>query len=240
MGDLNILIVDDESIARKQVAELIHALYPESVIQEAASLKEAKHAIDEDTFSLIFLDINLKGEMGFDLVPFIPKKSKIVFITAMDKYAIRAFEVNALDYILKPPTKERIKKSIDQLNDVEAQPKKLKEFGLDDRIFVQSNDKIRFITLNDIRYIEAKDVYSMMVTSEKKSILVRKSLSKWIEILPQKHFLRIHRSSIVNINFIDHITPYGKGTFKVYLDGIEEPLTMSKSYSNALKTRLII
>ncbi len=239
MNPLNILIVDDESLARKRIAELVSQACPEGIIKTAASLSEAKHAIDVNTFSLIFLDINLKGELGFDLVPFIPKKTKIVFITALDKYAIRAFEVNALDYILKPPTLERIQKSVNQLNENGLEPVDLKEFSLDDRIFVQSNDAIRFINLTDIKYIQAKDVYSMIITSEKKSILVRKSLMDWIKILPHNHFIRIHRSSIVNIKFIQHIAPYGKGTDKVYLDGVEEPLSMSKAYAGELKKRLI-
>jgi len=240
MNILNILVVDDESLARKRIIELTNQVCPEGRITEAASISDAKNAINNNEFSLIFLDINLRGELGFDLIPFIPPKTKIVFITALDKYAIRAFEVNAMDYILKPPTIDRIKKTFDQLRNNESKPKAVDELSLEDRIFVQSNDSIRFVSLKDIKYIKAKDVYSLIFTSDKKPNLVRKSLTEWIKILPQKHFIRIHRSAIVNMNNIHHIAPFGRGTFKIHLDGVEEPLSMSKSYSLALKKRLII
>ncbi|MBT3478897.1 MAG: response regulator transcription factor [Candidatus Marinimicrobia bacterium] len=234
-----ILIVDDETFARKQICDLVHEICPEGVTTEADSLSEAKEALNQTEFSIIFLDINLKGDLGFDLVPFVPPQTKIVFITAMDKYAIRAFEVNAIDYIVKPPTVERIQNVFNKIENKKYEPV-LKTFTLEDRVFVQTDETFQFIQLKEIQYIEAKDVYSMIYILGIKPTLIRKSLSDWRNILPENHFFRIHRSTIVNINKIHHISPFGKGTFHVYLNGLETQLVMSRSYAIELKKRLIV
>jgi DNA-binding LytR/AlgR family response regulator len=240
MSQMNFLIVDDETFARKQIGELVKKVCPECVIIEASTLSEAKSAISQTDFSIIFLDINLKGELGFDLVPSISKQTKIVFITAMDKYAIRAFEVNAMDYILKPPTFDRIKKAIDIYTHDPREKINLKIFSIDDRIFVQSNDVVQYIYIKDIRYVSAEGVYTHLFTSDSKPFLVRKSLTEWSDLLPKKHFIRIHRSTLINLNAIDHMKPLGKGMFNVYIKGFNDPLTISRSYSSEIKKLFMV
>lgn len=240
MTQTNILIVDDETFARKQISEIIQTVSPKYLITEASSLIEAKNAIFQKDFSIIFLDINLKGALGFDLVPSIPKQTKIIFVTAMDNYAIRAFEVNALDYILKPPTAERITKALDNLKE-DPNTKKLAEpFSLDDRIFIQTNKAIQFILISDIKYIQADDVYTQLYISQAKPVLIRKSLSDWKKSLPSKDFIQIHRSTIININKVARIEPYSKGTFKIYIKGEDTPLSVSRTFSAAIKERMIV
>ena len=240
MMPMNILIVDDEIFARKQICEILQKVSPKCLIAEAASLSEAKSAISKKDFSIVFLDINLKGELGFDLVPSIPKQTKIIFVTAMDNYAIRAFEVNALDYILKPPTVERVAKALALLNDKSKASNRLLPFSMDDHILVQTNQEIKFIHISEIRYIQADGVYTQLFTSEAKSILVRKSLSEWINSLPLKNFIQIHRSTIINLNKVSKMLPANKGTYKIFIKGCTTPFSVSRSFSAVLKERLIV
>ncbi|MBC8321974.1 MAG: response regulator transcription factor [Candidatus Marinimicrobia bacterium] len=239
MSKINILVVDDETFARKQISEIIQTISPNYLITEASSLSEAKSSLFQDDFSIIFLDINLKGESGFDLVPFVPKKTKIVFITAMDNYAIRAFEVNAMDYILKPPTIERVKQAIDLLTEDPHEKISTETFSMADRIFVQANNAVHFINIKDINYIQAQDVYTEIFATDGKSFLVRKSLTEWIKKLPDNDFFRIHRSTIININCMERMEPHGKGTFIVRLKGFENPFSVSRTYSANIKKRMI-
>jgi len=240
MSTINILVVDDETFARRQISEIVQTVSPKCLITEASSLTEAKSALFQNDFSIIFLDINLKGELGFDLVPSIPKQTKIIFVTAMDNYAIRAFEVNALDYILKPPTVERVKKALDLLKTEMPMSEVTDKFSIDDRIFVQIQNSVRFIDIKDIRYIQAEGVYTHLYTGEGKPYLVRKSMSSWGELLPTKFFMQIHRSTLINLNAVDRMVPYGKGTFKVYLIGTKEPLSVSRTYATDIKKMLIV
>ena len=152
MNKKSFLIVDDETFARKQISEILQKIDESCNIIEVASLSEAKESILQIKFSIIFLDINLKGESGFDLVPFIHKKTKVVFITAMNKYAIRAFEVNAMDYILKPPTLDRVKQTIELLKEDPVENLSNKSFTMADRIFIQENNAVHFINIKDINY----------------------------------------------------------------------------------------
>ncbi len=239
MSTINILVVDDETFARKQISEIIQTISPNYLITEASSLSEAKSALFQNDFSIIFLDINLKGELGFDLVPSIPKQTKIIFVTAMDNYAIRAFEVNALDYILKPPTVERVTKALNLMKDDHHVNKISEPLSIDDRIFVQANNAVHFINIKDINYIQAQDVYTEIFATDGKSFLVRKSLTEWIKKLPDNDFFRIHRSTIININCMERMEPHGKGTFIVRLKGFETPFSVSRTYSANIKKRMI-
>ncbi len=237
---LNILIVDDETFARKQISEIVQKVSSKYLITEASSLVEAKNAIAQKDFKIIFLDINLKGELGFDLVPSIPKWTKIIFVTAMDNYAIRAFEVNALDYILKPPTIERVTKALDRIKGKHADKTLLEPLSMDDRIFVQTRNEIKFIQLTDIEYIQADGVYTQLYSSKANPVLIRKSLSDWNKSLSSKDFVQIHRSTIINLNKVARIVPHSKGTFLIYTKGLDTPLSVSRTFSFAIKERMIV
>lgn len=239
MKKINFLIVDDENFARKQISEILKKINVSCNITEAATLVKAKESLSHTKFSIVFLDINLKGETGFDLVPFIPKRTKIVFITAMESYAIRAFEINAIDYILKPPTLDRMKKTMDLMADNSIEKIPTESFTMTDRIFIQANNAIRFVNISDISFIQAKDVYTQIFSLETKHLLVRKSLTQWRKILPENDFIQIHRSTIVNINKIDRIETGNRGTYILFLKGTETPFSVSRTYSNEIKNRLI-
>jgi two-component system LytT family response regulator len=201
MSSLKSIIVDDERLARVNLKKLLEP-YPEIVIAgEADSCKNAVELIELHKPQLIFLDIQLSGETGFDLLETIDNSIKIIFVTAYDEYAIRAFEVNAVDYLLKPLNPERLKTALNRVKSRDNSDKGLaKGYEYSDSIYVRLNNYAsRFIKISSITFIEPVGNYSRIVTSEGKHCVVLKTLKQWQEELPDNNFVRIHRSSIINI-----------------------------------------
>jgi two-component system LytT family response regulator len=232
------IIVDDERLARVNLKRLLEP-YPEiEIVGEAGSCKSTIEIINQNNPELIFLDIQLCGETGFDLLELIEKSIKIIFVTAYDEYAIRAFEVNAIDYLLKPVNPERLKVAIDRVVSIEkVQKSETKSYEYSDSIYVHLNNYAsRFIKINSISFIEPVGNYSKIVTIEGKHCLVLKTLKQWQEELPDNNFIRIHRSSIVNIEHIDRIEKKSNTCHKAYLKNIPEPLEVSRRYAKKLKS----
>ncbi len=232
------IIVDDERLARVNMRTLL-APYPEiEIAGEAGSCESALELIRLHKPQLIFLDIQLSGETGFDLLELINNSIKIVFVTAYDEYAIRAFEVNAIDYLLKPVNPERLKVSIERvLNGGKMQKSEAKSYEYSDSIYVRLNNYAsRFIKISTITFIEPVGNYSKLVTTEGKHCLVLKTLKQWQEELPDNNFVRIHRSSIVNIEHVERIEKKSNTRHRAYLKNIPEPLEVSRRYAKKLKS----
>jgi two-component system, LytTR family, response regulator len=237
MTKLKAIIVDDERLARVNLRKL---LAPHSEIEIAGEASSCIGAIDLIKFynpQLIFLDIQLGGETGFDLLEMIDSSIKIIFVTAYDEYAIRAFEVNAIDYLLKPLNPERLKASIDRLIIREkAQKQEPRSYEYSDSIYVRLNNYAsRFIKISSITSIEPVGNYSKIVTIEGKHCLVLKTLKQWQEELPDDNFVRIHRSSIVNIEHVDRIERNPDTGHLAFLKNKKEPLEVSRRYARKLK-----
>lgn len=238
MTSLKAIIVDDERLARLNLRKLLNP-YPEiEVAGEASSCENAMELIRIFNPQLIFLDIQLSGETGFDLLELIDNSIKIIFVTAFDEYAIRAFEVNAIDYLLKPVNPERLKAAIERVIKREkAQEGEAKNYKYSDSIYVRmSNYASRFIKISSISFIEPVGNYTRIFTNDGKHCLVLKTLKQWEEELPENHFVRIHRSSIVNIEHVDHIEKDSNTQSRAYLKNIPEPLDISRRYARKLKS----
>jgi two-component system, LytTR family, response regulator len=237
MTNLKAIIVDDERLARVNLKKLL-SLHPEiEVAGEASSCQEAIEMINLHKPQLIFLDIQLGGETGFDLLELIDNSIKIVFVTAYDEYALRAFEVNAIDYLLKPVNPERLKDAIYRvLANEKTQKNEAKSFEYSDSIYVRLNNYAsRFIKISSITCIEPVGNYSKIVTIEGKHCLVLKTLKQWQEELPDNNFVRIHRSSIVNIEHVERIEKKSNTPQRAFLKNIPEPLEVSRRYARKLK-----
>jgi two-component system LytT family response regulator len=237
MTIIKAIIVDDERLARVNLKKLLIA-HPEiELIGEAGSCNSAIELINIHRPQLIFLDIQLSGETGFDLLEVIDNSIKTIFVTAYDEYAIRAFEVNAIDYLLKPVNPERLKVAIGRvINREKVQKREAKSYEYSDSIYVHLNNYAsRFIKISSISYIEPVGNYSKIVTIEGKHCLVLKTLKQWQEELPDNNFVRIHRSSIVNMEHIDRIEKKSDTIHKAYLKNIPEPLEVSRRYAKKLK-----
>jgi two-component system, LytTR family, response regulator len=233
------VIVDDERLARAKLRAMLEH-YPQiSIAGEADSAEAAFRLINEERPDAVFLDIQMPGESGFDLVNRLERPVRIIFVTAFDEYAIRAFEINALDYLLKPVTQERLTRAVERLShspEPAEIPNRLLEH--DDFLFLTVGQNSRFLRVSEIKYVSAADAYSEIITTDEQKALVLKPLIEWEERLPEKHFARIHRSTIINIEFVERVEKWFNYSFKVYLRGIKEPLTMSRRYAAKLKGKL--
>lgn len=238
MTNLKAIIVDDERLARVNLRKLLQP-HPEiEIVGEAGSCKSTIEIINMYNPQLIFLDIQLSGETGFDLLELIDNSIKIIFVTAYDEYAIRAFEVNAIDYLLKPVNPERLKLAIERVITREnSQKKEPRSYEYSDSIYVRLNNfASRFIKISSITSIEPVGNYSKIVTVEGKHCLVLKTLKQWQEELPDNNFVRIHRSSIVNIEHVDHIEKNADTGHMAFLKNKQEPLEISRRYAKRLKS----
>ncbi len=233
------LIVEDEQLA---VDNLVFYLkeYPIEIIGSASKISDAIKIIKRSKPEVVFLDINLSGENGFDLFDRIDNSFKTIFVTAYDEYAIRAFEVNALDYILKPLRKERIDKAMNRLLDGETKVVNHSKYTIDDSLFFTHGNRASFTRLKDICYIEADSCYSKVVLSGTSTKVLPQTLKRWEELLPQEVFVRVHRSYIVNIGQVEEIKKRSNGTYGVSFKNTGSSIEISRRYACALKTKSIM
>ncbi len=238
MTPIKAIIVDDERLARVSLRSLLES-YPEiEIAGEADSCKAAVELVQQNKPKLIFLDIQLSGETGFDLLESIDSSIKIFFVTAFDEYAIRAFEVNAIDYLLKPIDPERLKSSIKRLiNREDIQKSLINSYEYSDSIYVRiSCYSSKFLKISTITLIEPVGNYTKIFTTDGKNCLVLKTMKQWQEELPGCYFVRIHRSCIINIEHVDRIEIDSKTQHRVFLKNMSKPLDVSRRYARKLRS----
>jgi len=231
------IIVDDERLARKEMRRLLAEFDHIVVAGEAENINEAIDLIEQEKPHIVFLDIQLSGENGFDLLERTDCNFKLIFVTAFDAYAIRAFEVNALDYLLKPVNPERLAKAIERLDEENNTKNEFRLLEFDDRIFLGLDGRSVFLKVCDISYISAAGDYSEIFTADGKKYLIEKPLREWEERLPEKHFLRIHRQTIINLEQIEHIESWFNRTFQLRLKKYPQTFAVSRRYAVKLKTK---
>jgi len=227
-----VLIVDDEPLAADLVQEYLEA-FPDFEIQERcldgfAALK----AIQQNKPDLIFLDVQMPKLTGFELLELIEDAPPIIFTTAFDEFALKAFEASAVDYLLKPFSEERFAKAIAKF---QAQPQHMREaltalqkdrdHGPRDRLVVKDGGRIRIIPYPELIRVEADGDY-VQIISEKGTYAKKKTLSFYEKLLPSPLFMRVHRSHLLNIEKIERLDPYGKNDHLALLkDGSRIPVS---------------
>lgn len=237
------LIVDDERLARRELRSLLAEHPALEVIGEAESVEQAATLAQATQPDVVFLDIQMPGASGFELVERLPGRCKVIFVTAFDAYALRAFEVNALDYLLKPIHPERLSAALARLSAREnaAAPLALavaaRKLDYSDRLLLEVGDRAQFLRLEEIVWLRAAGDYSELLMTARKPALVLKSLKEWEERLPEKQFARIHRSTIVNLEYVERIEGWFNRSYQLYLRHWPEPLLVSRRYAAQLKQR---
>lgn len=221
------LIVDDERLARNELKRLLEPYTKIEIVGEAANAEEALKLIEEQQPELLFLDIQMPGKNGFELLSSIEGKSpEVIFTTAYDEYAIKAFEFNALDYLLKPIDTERLKETIHRIEENQAQPetpsqsneRAEKVLGENDQVFVKDGEKCWFVKLGKIRLFESMGNYVRLHFDDQKP-LVLKSLNNLEERLDPNTYFRANRKHIINLHWIEKIEPWFSGGLLVTLQG---------------------
>jgi two-component system LytT family response regulator len=230
------LIVDDERLARASLRKLLETRGDVDVVGEADSVEAAMVAIVEATPDVVFLDVQMPGGSGFDLFERAEVRARVVFVTAYDQHALRAFAVNALDYLLKPVDPAELARSIARLA-VLGQGVPVARLALDDVVCLPQPGGMRFVRLRDVVCITAAEDYSEVQLSSGKILLAEASLRRWEQRLPEEAFVRIHRSSLVNLCHAGELVADGTGAALLLRDGTSR-LAVSRRSARALRARV--
>ena len=249
MTALNVLIVDDEQPARSKLKRLLGAIDTVNVLGEADSGLTALAAIEKLQPDVVFLDIQMPDLDGLSVAKEVGDKDglRIVFVTAYDQHAIEAFELNAVDYLLKPFDKDRLNKTVEKLKRLSvtdsSQSQSIQNAietvevlqPVTDRVLVKSGEKYHLVSVDDVDWVEAVGNYADLHIGST-HYLIRQTMSSLTERLDPATFLRIHRSAIVNINKIKELQPLFKGDFLLLLTTGKE-LKLSRNYRDAFFKR---
>ncbi len=238
------VIIDDERLAREITKKYLSDKSEIKIIGEASNGFDAIKIINEQKPDLIFLDIQMPKLTGFEMLDLIDDPPVIIFTTAYDNYALKAFEINAVDYLLKPFSKDRFEEALqkafvylrDKLKQSSVQNlikhnDEAKKFL--ERVVIKDGSKINIVPIEKIRWLEAQDDYVMVHSSDGK-LLKQKTMKYFENHLDPKYFVRIHRSYIVNIDFINHLELYEKESYRIILKN-NNPLPVSKTGLTKLK-----
>ena len=219
------IIIDDERLARTELRKLLLDYTDIEIVDEAANVDEGLEKIELHNPDLIFLDIQMPGKTGFDLLAEIDKAPKVIFTTAYDEFAFKAFEVNAMDYLLKPVEPKRLSEAITKIREEIAREKSdappVYNRGLlneNDQVFVKDGERCWFVKLGEIRYFESVGNYAKVFFGTNKPLIL-KSLNALEERLDDRIFFRANRKHIVNLRWIEKIEPYFNGGLLVDLKG---------------------
>lgn len=255
------LVVDDEALAREALCEILQEDGSFEIVRECKNGKEAVQAIQKEKLDVVFLDVRMPLLDGFEVVEQVgaEKMPLTVFVTAYDSFAIKAFEAQALDYVLKPFDEERFRKTLERIKrqlsrdsadldktKTEAAPAGLEDKlravldaykpGYLDRLPVRTSGRVVFLQMAEIRWIESAGNYVQIFTAEE-PVIMRETLSNLEQRLDPHRFIRIHRSTIVNVEHVKELRPWYTGEYIVIMNGGKE-LTLARRYRHLLKRLL--
>ncbi|WP_057936947.1 LytR/AlgR family response regulator transcription factor [Algoriphagus resistens] len=221
------IVIDDERLARKELITLLNQLESVEVVGEAVNVDDAKDKIDQLNPDVIFLDIQMPEKTGFELLEELDNVPHVIFTTAYDEYALKAFQVNALDYLLKPIEPQRLEEAITKLqgkidgfskNEESSSARNHQKLTLEDQVFVKDGDRCWFVRLSNVRLFESDGNYIKVYFDNFKP-MIHKSLNALDERLDEKSFFRASRKHIINLGWVEGIEPWFNGGLVVTLKG---------------------
>jgi two-component system LytT family response regulator len=222
------LVIDDERLARKELINLLSQFDQVEVVGEANNVDDAKEKIEALSPDVVFLDIQMPEKTGFDLLEELDNVPHVIFTTAYDEYALQAFQVNALDYLLKPVEQKRLGEAIERLqkklsesakkHDETSAARQGNKLGLEDQVFVKDGDRCWFVKLSNVRLFESDGNYIKVYFDTFKP-MIHKSLNALDERLDEKSFFRASRKHIINLSWVEAIEPWFNGGLVVTLKG---------------------
>lgn len=226
MKEFKTLIIDDERLAREELKVMLKDYMEINVIGEAQNGDEGIEKIKSLKPDLIFLDISMPGMTGFEMLKKLDEIPHVIFVTAYDEYALKAFEVDALDYILKPIDTDRLNEAIDKLKakddqDFESHESSIEDrkdrmLSINDRVFIKDGEKCYFIQLSEVRRLESDGNY-VKVYFEKSRPLILRSLNSFEERLDPEYFFRANRKFIINLEWVERVENWFNGGLQVEL-----------------------
>ncbi|WKZ59891.1 MAG: LytTR family DNA-binding domain-containing protein [Cyclobacteriaceae bacterium] len=242
------VIIDDEQLARELLREYIEQTGNITIVGEATKGKDAVEMIDNLKPDLIFLDVQMPGMNGFDVLDDITHDPYVVFTTAYDQYAIKAFEKNAVDYLLKPIDQERfqlaVKRALERMKTEQYNVGELlrdmkteNKTSYDSHIFVQKSEKLINLAVEEIMFLEASGDYTIL-TTKSDQFVSSSGIGKLEEILNPEIFIRVHRSTIININFLKEIEKHFNGGMIVKMQS-GKSFPVSRTYAKLIRKKVV-
>lgn len=242
------LIIDDEKLARDLLREFLESFPDIEIIGECAKGNEAVEKIDKLKPDLVFLDVQMPGMTGFDVLEEIDHEPYVIFTTAYDQYAIKAFEKNAVDYLLKPLDEERFRvavnralkqKELEQSNigDLLESLRGERKTSYDSHIFVQKSEKLYNLPVEEIVYLEASGDYTI-ISTKADQFVSSSGIGKLDEIMNPDTFIRVHRSTIINLNFLKEIERHFNGGMVVKMQN-GKSFPVSRTYAKAIRKKVV-
>jgi len=210
------IIVDDERLARNELRRLLSEHPEVEILDEAANVDEAVEKIKTHDPDVIFLDIQMPGKTGFDLLEELDRSPRVIFTTAYDEYAIKAFEFNALDYLLKPIDPARLTEALKKIKLEKKEDEELelryasKQLKAEDQVFVKDGDRCWFVKLEEVRLFESEGNYVRLFFRDQKPLIL-KTLNYLDDRLDSRTFFRANRKHIINLKYIENIEPWLNG-----------------------------
>jgi two-component system LytT family response regulator len=233
------VLIDDEISARNDLKRLLSQHEGIVVVGEAGRLVESEALLRKGGYDLVFLDVELRGGTSFGLLPAIEPEAVVVFVTAHSHYAVRAFEVNALDYLMKPVIAERLTATLRRLDargTIETTPATLHEA---DTVFVKTTaGRSYFLPVADISAVFSRENYSDVFLANGERYFVRRTLKSWEDALPGTQFVRAHRQALANLAHLQNVKDAATDTPQLRLAGVVESVSCSHRLSPQVKLRL--
>ena len=248
---IHAVVADDEVLARQKLRQLLRDDRDIEIVGESATALETIELVRAANPELLFLDIQMPGMDGFDVLGALTSEKEtpapqVIFTTAFDQYAVRAFEVNAVDYLLKPFTRERLRAAIQRIREQSQEPARdlnsvngTTGQGIDgytNRIVFKSRGRILFLSVSDLRWIGAEGNYVRLCTATENHLL-RETMAHVEERLDPREFLRVHRSFIVNLKYVKEVRRDAEGDSVVVMDNGQK-VALGRSFRSALKQQL--
>jgi len=243
------LIIEDDAASITLLKEFLKDFSYINLLGVASNIKDAESLIKQhDKVDLIFMDIDLKGANSLDLIKHVDPKTKVLFITAFPDFAVKAFEFNTIDYIVKPISFDRLKKALSRLNIFEEEDqasvdvemggsKNSTRFTIDNMVLMNIDNEMKFIKIKDINFIEAKGNYTLVGLNDGSSFTTYGLIKLWEDKLPADDFFRVHRSTIVNLHNVIKIERGTYDTGILYLKGVPQPFEVSRNYFSVIKNK---
>ncbi|RNI26263.1 LytR/AlgR family response regulator transcription factor [Rufibacter latericius] len=221
---MKICIVEDSRLARLELKHLLAKFPTLELVGEAENAEEGIELIESLRPDLLFLDIHLPQKNGFELLEALEYTPQVIFTTAYDQYALKAFERNALDYLMKPIEESRLRQAVEKAMAKYESPKHAAPTSLlseEDRVFVKDGERCWFVALKQVRMMESNGNYAFLYFENERPCIL-KTLNYLESRLDPKVFFRANRQQIINVNFIEQINPWFSGSIKIQLKGGEE------------------
>jgi two-component system LytT family response regulator len=228
------LIIDDDALSRLYLQQLLAAHPDVEICGETTSLESARELIANDAFDLIFLDISLADGSGFDLAAEVPPSTRVIIVSAHPEFALRAFDVNALDYLVKPVTPSRLATTLARREQRVAAPR----VPADEFIHLRDGNRSRIVRIADICAIEAEENYTRVHLTDATTVLVRRPLKNWEDLLPAHQFIRIHRNGVINLSHLKNCRRDESGGMLVEVHSLSKPWPVGRTFWPTLRRRL--